>query len=70
METPDPNIMPEINLGIMDRVRNAGQFLARVLTVQQLASHGDHIPSWLEPADTGAEAMLDQALDYDQLETD
>lgn len=65
METPDPNIMPEINLGIVDKVRSAGQWLADHLSILPA-----NVDLALSEHRGGASVMLDEALDYEQIETD
>ena len=46
---------------VIEVAKGLGSFLGR----QTLASHGDHVPSWLEPpAETGAEALLSREQGY------
>lgn len=53
----------------LTRVIEAAKSVGRFLTISQLASHGDHIPSWLEPENTGAGPAFDEAL-YDEVKVE
>lgn len=63
-------LMSEVNYNRLvaprlTRVIEIAKAVGRSIPIKQLASHGDHIPSWLEQPNTGAAPLLDQQLQLD-----